>query len=107
MAHFYVWETVDFPIHLTPKEALQDYDHIIVSIGQGQVLINKSDDELGIDVDEGLINIHLSQEETGKFVKGKAELQVNIYYTSTERDTSVKAKIDVKDNLYKEVMTDE
>lgn len=107
MAQFYVYETVDFTITLTPSDALQNYDNVVVSIGQGQVILNKDQTELGIDVENGKINLHLSQEETAMFSRGKAEIQVNIYYTDKERDTSVMGRIDVKDNLYKEVMPDE
>lgn len=65
------------------------------------------EDVLGIDEETGIITMHLSQEETGLFKEGVVELQVNIYYENTERDTSTAVLITAKDNLYKKVMTNE
>ena len=108
MPFFYIYETVDFPIKITPASALEDYKHIVVSMGQkGKTLINKKDAELGIDTQEGIINMHLSQEETGKFKVGEADLQVNILYNNTERDTSAMVMLDVRENLLKQVMENE
>lgn len=111
MAHFYTYETVDIPLVFTPEEVLQDYRHIVVSLKQDDVIqINKTEEELGIDVEHGTINISLSQEETAQFKGGSQNnprqilIQVNIYYNDTDRDVSTIKSIDVYDNLYKKVM---
>ena len=111
MAYFFVWETVDFPLQLSYKDSsiegkvLDGYSEVIVSLKQGTNLLEKKGDELGIDVENDIINLHLSQEETGAFKPNKQViLQVNIYYDDTERDTSFESYIDVYDNLHKELM---
>ena len=107
MARFYKYETVDIPITLSPDGVLEDYKHIVISIKQHGVQIDKTEDDIGIDTEQNLINVHLSQEETAMFQVGNAKIQLNIYYTNTERDTSTMADIEVSENLYKKVMTDE
>lgn len=107
MAHFYRFETVDIPIVLSPEGVLDGYKHIVVSLKQRNVQIDKNEDDIGIDMENNTLNIHLSQAETSQFSKGKAEIQVNIYYETTERDTSAIANIEVLENLYKQVITDE
>lgn len=111
MAYFFIWETVDFPLQLSFKDSsiegkvLDEYDKIVVSLKQGNVLLEKTDDDLGIDTEEDILNLHLSQEETAMFKANKqVTLQVNIYYDDTERDTSFETFIDVYDNLHKELM---
>ena len=103
-AYFYIYETVDLPIVLSDKDALQDYERIVVSISQAGYHSMNISDGLGIDVEAGTINVHLSQEDTSKFKKGSAIVQVNIKYLNTERDVSAMAQIDILDNLYKEIM---
>ena len=113
MARFYRYETVDIPLKFTPSGVLENYKHIVVTISQdGMIKINKTEDNLSIDVNEDLITLSLSQEETGKFGGGKttprqADIQVNIYYESTERDVSTIGTIDVYENLYNQVINDE
>lgn len=107
MAHFYVYETKPLKISFTPASVLQDYKHIMVSIGQFGVLVNKDESDLDIDTENGTITLNLSQEETGKFKKGEALVQVNIYYDYKERDVSRQGTIEIRDNLYKKVINDE
>ena len=111
MAHFYTYETVEIPLKFTPSGVLEGYRHIVVSLKQSStVQINKTEDDLGIDIANDEIIVSLSQEETGQFNSDnprKVEIQVNIYYTDTSRDVTCKAYIDVYDNLYKKVITDE
>lgn len=111
MAYFFIWETVDFPLQLSFKDAtiegkvLDEYSKVVVSLKQGSTLLEKSDEDLGIDAENDIINLHLSQEETAMFKPNKQlALQVNIYYDDTERDTSFETYIDVYDNLHKELM---
>lgn len=111
MAHFYTYETVDIPLVFEPDGCLENYKHIIVSIKQkGSVQIDKAEDALGIDIENNTINVSLSQEETAQFKGGTetnpktAEIQVNIYYTNTDRDVSTKKTINVYDNLYEKVI---
>lgn len=108
MASFYRFETISMPLKFTPEGVLEDYKHIIVSISQnGVLLINKNEDDLVIDSTTDTITISLSQEETGLFQPTKAYIQVNIYYNDSERDVSTQAAIDVLDNLYEKVITDD
>lgn len=111
MAHFYTYETIAIPLTFTPDGVLEDYRHIIVSIKQyGITQIDKTEEELDINVSENTIGVRLSQEETSTFEGGTkenpktAEIQVNIYYNSTDRDVSTIKTIDVYDNLYKKVL---
>jgi len=105
MVYFYAWETVDITITLDRENALVDCDDVVVSIGQiGSRVLHKSD-ELDIDENSNTIIMHLEQRETGKFVEGEANVQVNLYYSNGERDTSAKAVIYVRDNLYREAMS--
>ncbi len=114
MARFYKYETIDIPLKFTPTGVLNNYKHIVVSIIQnGIIQIDKTEDDLSIDINEDTITISLSQEETGKFSGGDennpkmAKIQVNIYYENKERDVSTVGIIDVYDNLYKKVIEDE
>lgn len=111
MAYFFIYETVDFPLQLSFKDAsiegkvLDNYSSVIVSLKQGSTLLEKSGSDLGVDTENDIINLHLSQEETAQFKPNKqVTLQVNIYYEDTERDTSFESLIDVYDNLHKELM---
>lgn len=107
MAHFYRFETVDIPIILSPEGVLDGYKHIVVSLKKNNLQIDKTEEEIGIDIENNTLNVSLSQEETSQFSKGKAEIQVNIYYETKERDTSAIANIEVLENLYKQVIEDE
>lgn len=106
MTYFYAWETVDLEIGLEDAEALQNLDTVCVSIAQGYryttTVVNIED--VGIDDNEGTITVHLDQEDTGKFREGIAVVQVNFYYTDSERDTTEQAVIEVRDNLLRRVM---
>ena len=112
MARFYTYETVDIPLKFEPEGVLEGYRHIVVSLSQSGIQIDKTEEELGIDVAEDLINISLSQEETAMFNGGDKNnpkqvlIQVNIYYDNTDRDVSCIESIDVYDNLYKKVIND-
>lgn len=110
MAYFFIYETVDFPLKLSFKDTtiegkvLDNYSKVVVSLSQGKELLEKSED-LGIDTENDIINLHLTQEETALFKPNRqVSLQVNIYYEDTERDTSFETFIDVYDNLHKEIM---
>lgn len=111
MAYFFIWETVDFPLQLSFKDptiegkVLDEYSKVVVSLKQESTLLEKSDEDLGIDVENDIINLYLSQEETAMFKPNKQlSLQVNIYYDNTERDVSFETFVDVYNNLHKEVM---
>ena len=105
MAGFYIWETADLEVSVTGEgNPLEGYEDIVVSIAQPGRELHLTGDELGIDVDAQTVNVHLAQEQTGRFKAGTAEIQLNVYYSDTERDTSAKGKLDVYDNLYRQVM---
>ena len=103
-AHIYIYETATLPIVLSKPEVLEGFQKIVVSITQVNHHSLHISDALGIDAEAGKIYVPLSQEETAAFKAGSAEVQVNIYYASSERDVSAKATIEVLDNLYKELM---
>lgn len=103
MASFYIWETVDFTITLSDPDALNDAKDIMVSIRQGGIQIDKLNPVF--DSERGIIELHLTQEETGQFSAGNAVIQVNIYCYNTERDATAQGMIRVLDNLYREVMS--
>lgn len=102
-AFFYVYETVEFPVQLSDPDALKGYHKVIVSISQKDVQLDI--DNAIIFEDEGKLIFRLEQEDTALFKKGKVDVQVNIYYTNGERDTTEKGMISVFDNLYKEVIS--
>lgn len=86
-------------------EVLQDYEKIVVSIKQTNSHAEHiTGDALSVDVEAGKIYVPLTQEQTAQFKPGAAIVQVNIYYSSSERDVSAQAQIEVRDNLYKELM---
>ena len=107
MAKFYIYETTSLTLKFTPTEILDDYKHIIISIAQGKTQLNINENDLEIDTTNDTITFSLSQEETGLFEPGKAYIQVNIYYESTERNVSTCSAIDICDNLYKKVIDNE
>lgn len=101
-ARFYQYETVDLLLRIIKDTtALQDYDEVIVTVAQGNTTVNVANFE--VDQDQGVITVHLSQKETGKFRKGKAALQVNIYKNKRRKATGY-GSITVLENLYKRVM---
>lgn len=105
-AGFYLWETTDISIKLSGDgNPLEGWERIVVSIAQnGRPVLELFDEDLGIDVSESRINVHLTQEQTGSFREGDAVVQVNVYYSDSERDVSVKGHLTVLDNLHKKVM---
>ena len=109
MAYFYTWETKELTLILVDsdrkKKPLAGYDSIVVSIVQADVTVSLTDDRLTVNEDKGTITFTLSQTETSRFKEGYVDIQVNVLYDSGERDTSVKGRIEVRDNLYKQVMS--
>lgn len=104
-AKFYQYETVDLLLRIIKDTtALQDYDEVVVTIAQQNTVVNVSKFE--IDTEEGTITVHMSQQETGKFKKGKATLQVNIYKSKHRKATGY-GDLQVLENLYKKVMGDD
>lgn len=113
-ASFYIWETVDFPITLTADDGstgiLEDIQDVVVSFGQkNNPVIEKflSKSEVSLDVENDIINVHLSQEDTSQFAVGSVEVQVNLYYQGTERDVTARGQIEALNNLHRKVMGDD
>ena len=112
MAIFYIWETVEFIIRLSnpndDSKILEGNKNVIISFGQGSHVLNKEkgDKNVELDVENDIITVFLSQEETGEFKPGSNVIvQINILYDeSEERDTSTQVEIKPLDNLYREVM---
>lgn len=113
MASFFQFETKDIPFQLSyddpcdpEKKVLDGYKEVVITLTQGQRMLVKKTDELGIDVENDIINMHLSQEETGSFKTcDQVKVQLNVYYNNHERDISSKLYLEVKETDYKEVMS--
>ena len=119
MTEFYVYETVDFSINLTSKTQiaiLEDVKDLVISFKQviknayrnNRAFLEKnlSSDDIELDIENSRLNVHLSQEDTSKFIPNNiVQVQINILYNNEERDTSVKGEIMALDNLHEEVMT--
>ena len=67
-------------------------------------LIEKSGEDIGIDIVNDNIYWNLSQEDTSQFIEGMALLQVNVLYDDATRDTTAMANVEVRRNLHKAVM---
>ena len=111
MAGFYSWETVSLPLTITDPEgqpateALVDCEEVVVTISQGRCRrVELGSSELAIDPETATIVASLTQEQTGLFQEGAAQVQVNILYRDSERDVTTKGSIEVHDNLHKKVM---
>ena len=119
MASFYQYETKDLNIYLRDKggetlaeRPLEGWKKVVVSLGQTQrekVALTASsggepDDGIAIDVDNDLISVRISQEQSGKFSTGECQVQVNIYFEDEERDTSAQGTVEVKGNLHRRVI---
>ena len=112
MAQFYVWETVDFPLQLKREDEttgiLEDCKDVIVSFEQQGILLEKDIEspDIELDVENDIINVHLTQEDTGQFKPDRdVTVQVNILYEDTERDATAHGTIKALRNLHKAVMT--
>lgn len=110
-AFFYLWETVDFPITITADDGatgiLNGIANVVVSFGQKNVPIIEKDlstSDVSLDAENDIINVHLSQEDTGKFSTGDVQVQVNLYYQGTERDATAQGTIQALANLHRKVM---
>ena len=111
LTSFFIYETVSLPIRVTDKEGntgiLKDCKNVILSFEQKRILILEKDmasPDVAIDGENDIINLYLSQEDTGMFKPGEAKMQLNILYEDEERDVSSQATILVFDNMHKEVM---
>lgn len=105
---FYAYETADITIVFKDPTVLEDYNNIIISIRHlktGKQIDLDAEESCDIDTAGGTMILHLTQEQTGKFVEGYVELQINILYDDSERDVTTKSEIRVYDNLHKKVMT--
>lgn len=93
-----------------PEGILENLKDASVIIKQGLVGIEKRLEDMGIDVGEGTMTIHLSQAETGRLDGGTranprtANIQVNLYYENGERDASYEAQVAVLRNLHDRAM---
>lgn len=111
MAQFYIFESVNWDIQLVNEDenshVLDNIKNVVISIRQQNTLLEKDSESgaVGIDAENDVITVALSQEETGSFTAGKqAIIQVNLLYNDTERDTTCQDRIEVLDNLHKQVM---
>ena len=101
---FYQYQTYDARLKLKREGALRDFARVVVTVSQLGERVEYDESVLGIDAEEGVINLHMDQADTGLFVEGKAKLQVNVLYDDARRNVTAKATLKVYDNLHKEVM---
>ena len=86
--------TVPASVHI--DQALDVY----FTIEQEDVALTKHD----LSITENVVSVYLSQEESGKFHKGKAKIQLNWVYVNGMRAATKQKTVDVEDNLLKEVI---
>ena len=104
VAGIYQWETADLLIKLDGDGIFANTTDIVVSIVQGAARTDYHKADLVLDEDAGTIEIHMSQEDAGKYMAAKATVQVNILYATGERDVSETGCIEILGNLYGQVM---
>ena len=104
VAGIYQWETADLLIKLDGDGIFANTTDIVVSIVQGAARADYHKADLVVDEDAGTIEIHMSQEDAGKYMAAKATVQVNILYATGERDVSETGCIEILGNLYGQVM---
>ena len=73
---------------------------VYFSIEQNDVKLTKHN----LDVVENVVSVYLRHEESGKFQKGKAKIQLNWVYVNGRRAAMKPKQIDVEDNLLREVI---
>ena len=110
MHEFYQYETDDMQLRIEDAEGqpaagvLDGLTGAVVTIAQGCVRAEWGIDELGLDSENSIINLHMAQEQSGMFMPGPAMVQVNLLYEDSERDTTTQAEVMVLQNLHRQVM---
>lgn len=94
--------TPTFLLTLPSSVDLSLIHKMLFTIEQGSTEICKSSDDL--DISGQVVSVYLSQEETLKFKKGPAKLQLNWTYPDGKRACSNIVTIDVSPNLFAEVI---
>lgn len=94
--------TPTFLLTLPSSVDLSLIQTMLFTIEQGGIEINKSGSDLGI---EGqTVSVFLTQQETMRFKKGTAKLQLNWTYSDGKRACSNIANVEVSPNLFMEVL---
>lgn len=101
----YAWTDPDILLEIDPPGFLANHGTIMVTVEQGDVLIEKTGDDLEVDVDAGTIFTTLTQEETGR-LNDAAPVQVmaNIINEAGKRIRTTRGLLDVEENDYEEVL---
>ena len=94
--------TPTFVLTLPSTIDLSEAEHILFSIEQNFVTINK--DEEDIDVASNVATIRLDQEDTVALSKGNAKIQLNWTYSDGSRACTEVKNIVVGENLHKAVI---
>lgn len=94
--------TPTFILTLPNDVDLSQASNVFFTLTQGKTEINKSGDSLVIDGQT--VSVYMTQEETGRFVNGKASLQLNWTYGNGARACSNIVSVDVGRNLLDEVV---
>lgn len=90
-------------IYTFPNEVdLTLVNNMTFSLVQGKVDIRKFKDDLYIDGQT--VSVYLTQADTLRLSKGKAEMQLNWTYNDDSRDCTDKKVIDVDSNLLQEIL---
>ena len=92
--------TPTFRLTLPDTAQLDENTKIKFSMVQDCVRIDKSD----VTVSGKTVEVTLTQEESAKFKKGKATVELNLFYPNGARLPTQKKQISIDDNLLAEVV---
>ena len=96
------WTTHVFDIHLN-EDALAHYDKIIVTLRSGSRIVEKTNEDLVIDLETDTVSVRLSQEETS-ILGEQTKLQMNIFYEDGTRKATDIFQVRFIGNLHGEIM---
>ncbi len=74
---------------------------IMFSIEQGDTILSK----IVSNAQEKVVEVALSQEESGRFIKGKAKVQLNVKFSNSNRTASYVREIYISEQLLEEVIS--
>lgn len=102
------YTTPSFVVTISGGVNLTQAVNVYVTLTQGSVSVTKNSTDVEISQDGKTVSVRLSQNESMKFNKGKAKLQVNWVYTEngkTIRASTEPLVVKVEEQLYKQVIT--
>ena len=87
---------------LTLEDADLTNTNVYVTFKQEELLLTKSGSDLSIE--ENVVSVYLTQEETLKFQRGNLYIQVNFTFDNGKRACSEVALVKVDNNLFNGVL---